>query len=129
MIEFHAFFEIELDSLPGVTMFNVDAAYMYLGFFDNLPPVGETYLLKGWIEENDPGGLLGSFIDRLDTPHDGYHPIDLAGLPLYATGISAPVAYLLADPNFDGHTIVPVPRATVLGLLGLGIVVWLNRRF
>lgn len=116
-----SFFDVFIEfDLPGVTIFNKDAAYVFAGGITSLPPPFPTqYPVKGWIDEGSP--LIGQFID-LGNPPAGFNQLPL---PLYMQnptgGPDILVGFLL-----DGIHTVPGPGA--LAVLALTTMAGVRRR-
>ncbi len=117
-----SFFDVFIEfELPGVTVFNKDAAYVLAEGIGSLPPEYPTdYPVEGWIDEGSP--LIGQFID-LTNPPPGFNDLPM---PLYIAdpggGPDIQVGQLL-----NGTHTVPEPGA--LGLLALcGLFVARRRR-
>ncbi len=126
---FDMFFEIEIDG--GPTLYNRDAGYMEALNITELPPYGDSYTLRGWIEEGS--SLMGDFVDLTGGVPDGFHPLPSALDPmnLYALdefGTEHLVAQLHGT-DLTGHAVVPVPGTAALCVLGLALIGVNRRRF
>lgn len=117
-----SFFDVFIEfQLPGVTVFNKDAAYVLAEGIMSLPPTPPTdYPVRGWIDEGSP--LIGQFID-LGNPPAGFHDLPL---PLYVQDPAGGPDILVGQLLEGTHTIVPEPGA--LGLLALGGLMLARRR-
>lgn len=117
-----SFFDVFIEfQLPGVTVFNKDAAYVLAEGIISLPPPFPTnYPVRGWIDEGSP--LIGQFID-LSNPPAGFHALPL---PLYIEDPGGGPDILVGQ-LLDGTHEVPEPSALALVALG-GLFVAIRRR-
>ncbi len=115
---FDVFFEIDFAVLPGVTIFNRDAAYMFNGNVNGLPPFipdSDPYIVEGWRDGAPARGFAGET--------GVFHPLPLP-IYVFSGGVDVHVGFLREGT----HSVVPAPGAALLAAMGLAMVGWIKRR-